>query len=78
LDSEYYNKDVKRFMLKVAGHNNSAIPSDWKRAKVVPIYKGYDRSLVTNYRLVSLTSLVCKQMEHVLAPYLRQVWDRNN
>jgi hypothetical protein len=44
---------------------------------VVPIYKGGDRSLITNYRPVSLTSVVCKQMEHVMASYLRQVWDNN-
>jgi hypothetical protein len=56
--------------------NNAAILSDWKRATVVPIYKGVDRSLVTNYRPVSLTSVVCKQMEHVTVSYLRQVWNR--
>jgi len=55
--------------------NNAAIPSDWKRTTVVPIYKVGDRSLVTNYRPLSLTSVVCKQMEHVIAGYLRQVWD---
>jgi hypothetical protein len=37
-----------------------------------------DRSLVTNYRPVSLTSVVCKQMEHVIASYLRQAWDKND
>ena len=40
--------------------------------------QGGDRLLVTNYRPVSLTSVVCKQMEHVIASYLRQVWDKNN
>jgi hypothetical protein len=45
---------------------------------VVPIYKGGDRSLVTNCRPVSLTSVVFKQMEHVLASYLRQLWYRND
>ena len=47
------------------------------RAIVVPIHKGGDRSLITNYRPVSLTSVVCKQMEHIIASYLRQVWDKN-
>jgi hypothetical protein len=45
---------------------------------VVPIYKGYYQSLVANYRLVSLTSLVYQQTEHVILPYLRQVWGRND
>ena len=55
--------------------NNGAIPVDWKRAIVVPVYKGGDRSFVQNYRPVSLTSVVCKQMEHVIASYIRQVWE---
>jgi len=42
---------------------------------VVPIYKGIDRSVVTNYRPINLYSVVCKQVEHVIAGYLRQVWD---
>jgi hypothetical protein len=52
--------------------SNATVPSDWKRAIVVAIYKGEVRSLVTNYRPVSLTSLVCQQMEDVItAGYLR-------
>jgi hypothetical protein len=35
--------------------NNATLPSDWKKAVVVPVYKGGDRSLVSNYRPVSLT-----------------------
>ena len=58
--------------------NNGTMPGDWKNATVIPIHKGGDRSLVTNYRPVSLTSVVCKQMEHVITSYLRQVWDKND
>ena len=58
--------------------NNGTLPGDWRRATVVPVYKGGDRSLVTNYRPVSLTSVVCKQMEHIIASYLRQVWEIND
>ena len=54
--------------------NNGTLPGDWKTAMVIPIHKRGDRSLVTNYRPVSLTSVVCKQMEHVITSYLRQVW----
>jgi len=55
--------------------NNNATPVDWKKAIVIPIYKGGDRSIVRKYRPVSLTSVVCKQIEHVIAGYLRQVWE---
>jgi hypothetical protein len=58
--------------------NNGTLPGDWRTATVVPVYKGGDRSLVSNYRPVSLTSVVCKQMEHVIASYLRQVWEGND
>ena len=53
--------------------NNGTLPGDWKRATEVPIHKGGARSLVTNYRPVSLTSVVCKQMELATVIYLRQV-----
>jgi hypothetical protein len=58
--------------------NNGTLPGDWKKATAIPLHKGGDRSLVTNYRLVCLTSVVCKQMEHVIASYLQQVWDKND
>ena len=31
--------------------------------------------VVGNYRLVSITSVVSKQKEHIIAGYLRQVWE---
>ena len=55
--------------------NNNAIQSDWKKDRVVPTYEGGDRSVVGNYRPASLASVVCKQMEHVMARYLRQAWE---
>ena len=57
--------------------NNGTLPCDWSRATVVPVYKSGHRSLVTNYRPVSLTSIVCKQMENI-ASYLRQVGVKND
>jgi len=33
---------------------------------------------VTNYRPISLTSVVCKQLEHITAGCLRQDWDKND
>ena len=45
---------------------------------MAPIYKAGDRSTFTNYRPISLTSAICKQLEHVTAGYLTQVWDKND
>ena len=55
--------------------NNNAIPGDWKKATVVPIYIGEDRLFVGNHRPVSITSVICKQREHIIAGYLRQIWE---
>ena len=44
---------------------------------MVPIYKEGDRLVVINCRSVSLTSVICLQMEHVISGYIRQVWDTN-
>jgi hypothetical protein len=55
----------------------ATISSDWKRATVFPIYKAIDRLVATNYRPVNLYSVVCKQVEHVITGYFRQVWDTN-
>jgi len=45
---------------------------------LVLIHEGVDRSAVSNYRPISLTSGICKKLEHVIAGYLRQVWDKDD
>jgi hypothetical protein len=42
------------------------LPGDWLSANVTPIFKKGDRSLPSNYRPVSLTSIASKQLEHIL------------
>lgn len=44
----------------------SALPDDWKLARVTPIHKNGPKNDVENYRPVSLTSITCKIFEHVL------------
>ena len=42
------------------------VPKDWKRANIVPIYKGGSRENPMNYRPVSLTSVVGKMCERIV------------
>ena len=46
--------------------DQGVVPADWKNANVVPLFKKGDRSLPENYRPISLTSLSCKVLEHVV------------
>ena len=49
-----------------ASINQGILPSDWKEANVVPIHKKGQRSVAVNYRPVSLTSICCKMLEHII------------
>lgn len=42
------------------------LPNDWKLANVTPIHKDGDRANICNYRPVSLTSVSCKTLEHII------------
>ena len=45
---------------------NSELPTQWKEATIIPIYKKGNKTDPANYRLVSLTSIVCRIMENAL------------
>ena len=51
--------------------DTGALPSDWRRANVVPIFKKGSRCEPSNYRPVSLTSVCCKLLEHIICRYMR-------
>ena len=49
-----------------ASLHQGRIPDDWKEATVTPLFKKGDRGKASNYHPVSLTSITCKIMEHIL------------
>lgn len=50
----------------VSSLTEGKVPSEWKRAHIVPIYKGGNNEDPLNYRPVSLTSVMCKLCEGVI------------
>ena len=57
--------DVYQILFQ-ASLDQGIVPSDWKEANVVPLFKKGDRNKAENYRPISLTSLSCKLLEHVV------------
>ena len=51
---------------------SGCLPSAWKRANVVPVFKKGEKSNLINYRPVSLTPIICKLLEKILC---RQILD---
>lgn len=49
---------------------SSQLPDDWKIAKIIPIHKSGEQSLVSNYRPISLTSISCKLLEHIILKHI--------
>lgn len=50
--------------------NDGVLPSEWKVGKVVLIHKSGNKHSPLNYRPISLTSIPCKILEHILASHL--------
>ena len=56
----------------------SAVPDDWKRANVTPVHKSGSLKSVSNYRPISLTSIVCKVLEKIVKTAITSHLIENN
>ena len=54
------------------------LPSDWKHAEIIPLYKKDDRLKPSNYRPISLTSLICKMLEHIIVSNINKHLSKHN
>jgi Reverse transcriptase (RNA-dependent DNA polymerase)/Endonuclease-reverse transcriptase len=53
------------------------IPDEWRKAIVIPIFKGGARGKPENYRPVSLTCIVCKIVEKIFEEYTENELNKN-
>ena len=58
--------------------NSGELPPDWVNANISPVFKKGDVHLAENYRPVSLTSVCCKLLEHIICKHLLNHLERNN
>ena len=54
------------------------VPEDWRKANVTPAFKKGQRYQAENYRPISLTSICCKTMEHIVASSIMNHGEVNN
>ena len=55
--------------------NESELPASWKLGHITPIFKKGSKSEASNFWPVSLTSVVCKTLEHLVrADIMKHMW----
>ena len=66
-------------LLLIFSHSltHGVIPDSWKRAAVIPIYKSGDKTVPSNYRPISLTSVICKVLERIIRKQICSFLDQN-
>ena len=57
---------------------NGVLPNAWKKARVSAIYKKDNKKVASNYRPVSLTSIICKVMETLIRDHIVDHMKLNN
>ena len=58
--------------------NTVEVPTDWKNAHIVLVFKKGEKHLPSDYRPVSLTSIVCKVLKHIVHSSVMNHFDRHN
>ena len=58
--------------------DTGSLPTDWRDANISPVFKKGDRHLAENYRPVSLTSISCKLLQHILCSQILRHFDQYN
>lgn len=75
-----YAESIAKFLVIIYRNSllHGKLPDDWRVARVVPIHKKGDRSLLENYRPISLTSSCCKLLEHIIANQINEFLDEHS
>jgi len=53
-------------VIYIQSYQTGTLPNDWLTDNIFPVYKKGDKSTPANYRPISLTSVCCKTMEHII------------
>ena len=61
-----------------ASIDTGVVPADWRTAIVAPVFKKGERYKPENYRPISLTSIPCKLLEHIVVGHVMDYCDHHN
>ena len=77
---EYYASYIAPALTKIfqISVNTGTIPDEWRSASIVLVFKKGDRHQASNYRPVSLTSIACKLLEHIVHSQGMDHYDRHS
>ena len=56
--------------------DSGVLPKQWREANITGIFKKGDKSKPANYRPISLTSIICKIMEHIIHSHVMKHLER--
>jgi len=58
-----------------ASIDSRVLPAQWRTANVTPVHKKGAKNEPSNYHPISLTSIPCKMLEHIVLHYLNKLLD---
>ena len=58
--------------------SSGTVPADWRMANIFALHKKGPKDLAENYRPISLTSVCCKTLEHIVYSNVCKFLDSNN
>lgn len=75
-----YAESIAKFLIIIfrLSFSGGVVPSKWRIARIVPIFKAGDRAVHTNYRPISLLNTCCKLLEHIISNYLTEFLNYHN
>ena len=57
--------------------NTGTLPNDWRNANISPIFKKGNKHMASNYRPISMTSVCCKTLEHIVCKHMLSHLENN-
>ncbi|VDI22679.1 Hypothetical predicted protein [Mytilus galloprovincialis] len=70
--------DTPLTMIFNSSFKTGTVPKDWKIGQITALFKKGDKKLASNYRPVSLTSIICKLMEKLIRKKIVDHMNRYN